>query len=112
MEGLRGIVHLRGQSGIALGASEAEPEEDQYGRHKRANRIEKRIPRRSRPAGHEGLMNLVERRISCCDRKCGQSPRPAPPGAIAAHTAKNQDAKNKILGEVRGLAYEMVNLVN
>jgi len=54
-------------------------------------------------------MDFIHDGIAGGDGEGGDAPRPAPAFAIAAHAAVDQDAKNKIFGEVGALADDVVN---
>src|SRR6266850_7740 len=74
-----------------------------------ADRVEQGIVRRSGAAGDERLVNLIQDGVSCGAEECRQAPRPAPPLAVTAHPAIEQQAKHKIFREVRALSNEIVD---
>src|SRR5260370_385629 len=74
-----------------------------------ADRVEQRIVSRCGAAGDERLVNFIQDGISCGAKKCREAPRPAPPFAVAAHSAIQQQAKDKIFHEVRALSNEIVD---
>ena len=90
-------------------AAEAEPEPEGGEGEERADGVEKGIVGRGGAADDEGLMDFVHDGIAGGDGKGGNAPGPAPAFAIAADAAVDQDAKNKILGEVGALADDVVN---
>jgi len=73
--------------------------------------VEKGIVRRGAAAGDEGLVDFVHDGIAGGDGQGGDSPGPMPAFASASKAAKEQKAKNKILGEVRAFANDMVNQI-
>lgn len=90
-------------------AARVEPQSERKHCEEGADRVKQGVVRRSSPAGHEGLMHFVETGIHRCDKPRGETPNPAPTGARAANSAKDEQAKNEILAEMRGLANEMVH---
>src|SRR5260370_647391 len=74
-----------------------------------ANRVEQRIVSRSGTAGDERLVNFIQDGISRGEEECRKAPRPAPPLAVAAKAAIEQQAKDKIFREVRALSNEIVD---
>ena len=96
---------VRGNTRLA----EAEPKIEEGKSEKRADGIEKRIVGRSSAADDESLVNFVEARIDGGDEPSGKTPGPAPTFAVATEAPVKEEAKNKIFGEVGGLADEMVN---
>ena len=57
----------------------------------------------------EGLMDFIHDRIAGSEGQGGDAPGPAPAFAIAADAAVDQEAENKIFGEVRAFADDVVN---
>ena len=94
---------------IGFWTTEAKPEPEESEGEEGADGIEKGIVRRGGAAGDEGLVDFVHDGIASSDRKSGDAPGPAPAFAIAANAAINQEAENKIFGEVGALADEMVD---
>lgn len=90
-------------------AARVEPQSERKHCEEGADRVKQGVIRRSSPAGHEGLMHFVEAGIHRCDKPRGETPNPAPTSARAANSAKDEQAKNEILDEMRGLANEMVD---
>jgi hypothetical protein len=95
--------------GFSGGAAEAEPEVEDGERKERADGVEKRIVRRGGAAGDEGLMDFVHNGVACSYGESGDTPGPAPALAIAADATVEQNTKNKIFGEVRAFADDVVN---
>jgi len=94
---------------IGFWTTEAKPDPEHGEREEGADRVEKGIVRRSGAAGDEGLVNFVHDGIARGDGKGGDPPGPAPAFAIASDAAINQEAENKIFGEVGAFADEMVH---
>ena len=90
-------------------AAEAEPEPEGGEGEEGADGVEKGIVGRGGAADDERLMDFVHDGIACGDGEGRDAPRPAPAFAIAADAAVDQDAKNKIFGEVGALADDVVN---
>src|SRR5580700_1703195 len=86
-----------GLSGVAM---EAEPKVKGGEGEEGADGIEKGIVGRGGAAGDEGLMDFVHDGIARSDRESGEAPGPAPAFAIAADATVEQEAENKVLGEV------------
>lgn len=74
----------------------------------RTEGVDPRIPRRSRPAGHERLMKFIERRISRGNRQCRNRPAQLPSATLPANHAKQQEAEQEIFHDVSRLAYAMI----
>ncbi len=91
------------------GSSPAEPQPKHAHGKERADRVEQRIVRRSAAAGHERLVDFIHHGISCRAEECRKAPRPPPAFAVAAHTAVEQQAKDKIFRKVRAFTDEMVD---
>lgn len=111
----RSFASAKGQNGLGLlwsctlAVVEAEPEPDDAESEERADGIDEGIVRGGLAAGDESLVDFVERGIAESDEQRGQSPGPAPANARATNPAVEQQAEDKVLGEVGGLANVMVN---
>jgi hypothetical protein len=77
-----------------------------------ADGVEEGVPRAGGSAGHEGLMDFVEAGVAGGDDESGDAPSPAPAEASAADGAEKQNAEDEILGEVGGLADDVMNVSN
>ncbi len=89
----------------------AKPQPEHPERDERACGIEQRIVRRSRAAGHEGLMDFIGNRVSRGNEKGSDSPGPTPACLATSHGAVEQNAKHKIFREVRALANDVMHEV-
>jgi hypothetical protein len=73
-------------------------------RHKQSNprskSIQRRIPRRCRPSRHKNLVDLIERRHRRAQQERPQSPLPTPLAPRCTKSAKRQQTKNKVFGDV------------
>src|SRR5260370_33563534 len=94
---------------FACGPPPAKPHPQHAECSESADRVEQRIVSRGRTAGDERLVKFIQDGISCGAEECREAPRPAPPFAVPAHTAVEQQAKDKIFREVRALSDEIVN---
>src|SRR5260370_3384916 len=91
------------------GSSPAEPHPQHDKSGECADGNEQRIIWRSAAAGHERLVNFIQHRISRRAEERRKAPRPPPAFAVAAHTAIEQQAKDKILRKVCALSNQIVN---
>lgn len=89
--------------------TETEPEKECGEGEEGADGVEKGIVGRGGAADDEGLVDFVKARIDCGHKPGGKAPGPAPAFAIAANATIEQEAKDKIFGEVGAFANEMVN---
>jgi hypothetical protein len=91
------------------GASGAEPQPQRCKRHKRACGVQQGIISRGCAAGDEGLVDFIQNGVARGNRERRNAPSPAPSFASRAHAAVEEQAKHKILAEVRALSNEVVD---
>ncbi len=75
-----------------------------------ACRIQQHVSDSRRASGHKRLVKLVEGRIASHDHDRSQSPGEPRIAPSRANPPQDQQAENKIFGEVRCLADEVMNL--
>ena len=75
----------------------------------RADGVEQGIIRGGGTAGYERLVDFIERGVDGGGEPGGESPKPAPTLALAAHSSIQQNTENEILGEVCRLADEAMD---
>src|SRR5882757_10489668 len=97
-------------TGISSLAKTVEKDEDEC--NGGSDGIEEGVPRRGRAADDKGLVDFIQRGVSGSDGKSEEGPRPAPAGAIATGSAEEEQIENEVLGEVSGLADEIMEFVN
>src|SRR5207248_5529929 len=104
------IIHGAALCGYALPRTRtAEPQPQDRERHKRSGGVKQRIVGRSRAAGDERLMDLIESGVASCDKQRSQAPKPSPTPPRSAHRPKQQHAENKAFGKMGALPDEVMN---
>src|SRR5258707_15771006 len=87
-------------------------EKDEDERNGGSDGVEEGVPRRGRAADDKGLVDFIQRGVSGSDGKCEEGPRPTPALAIVTGSAEEEQIEDEVLGEVSGLADEIMDFVN
>jgi hypothetical protein len=101
----RSPLLCRGGAGAEVAVEEVDDGEGDEG----AGGVEEGVPCGGGAGGDKGLVDFVEGGISGGDKPGGPGPGPAPTGVSGANAAKEDHIEDEILGEVRGLADEVMD---
>src|SRR5579885_1160400 len=92
-----------------FGSAQTEVEIERRDGEESAEGIQQGIVRRSSAAANESLMDFVERGVERGGEPRREAPGPAPALLPGAKSAIEKEAEDEVLGEVRGLADDVID---